>query len=78
MKGFRSREFHCMECGSMDVEMKVWVDINGLWNGKYAEVEGENGTPVELPDDYSGDCFCNNCQDHQEIKMSAYMKESKQ
>lgn len=44
---------YCSECGSSDVQIQAWVDVNTH------EYESSVNNPLE-----SQDCWCNDCEDH--------------
>ncbi len=48
---------YCSECGSNDVEVKMWVNPNT------DRIGGECSTPLE-----EEDCWCYNCEEHTKLK----------
>ena len=52
----------CSECGSLNIEEKMWVKIN---NGQITD-HSENGL----------DCYCNNCEEHtSQLTLKEYLSQ---
>lgn len=50
-------KMYCSQCGSSDVDIRVWVNPN---------THTITQDPLEVTD--IEDCWCNNCEEHTEIK----------
>lgn len=55
-------EFICSVCGSADVEVKVWTKPN-------KNFENTLGGLLDVKMIEQEDCWCNDCQEHQELKI---------